>query len=988
MRNLFTILKTSRRWLALGLLMAVVLGAHAGVAVGDLPLIKQIEVVYIGKRTVNEAFIRSHIRLKVGDRYKVGVENDDIKALMETGRFQLVTTRIQEDPADNRVIVNFVVTCRLVITRIGIRGRDGDRFVEADNLKLSEKKLRRKLTSRIGDPYSRRKTFLDARALREYYEEKNYYQARVFRREDLRVEDGSAEIIFEIIEGEKVKIEDIRFRRALLVAEVAAEANTLTTLEDHGLKNGDPVRLHAQPHEDAGPLAQAALPGGVLSWTTYTVQVTGPRTLQLQKNQAAVDLASAGQGLLYLYGTALPGHFSEKKLGKTVTQTRERRRWYNPVTWFTGDGRLREEWVEGDIERLVELYQEAGYLDATVVALDTAARDFQSPDFLRVKNDMHEAFETLSAARSILGRAKANGDEGEIEVAERNVEMAEDAADDAEDKYDDLLDEIDLVSVVFLVEPGQRYRVGAVDIEFVERDEDGGLQIIDGEDFQPRIPPELLVERLELRPGAIFKPSMMRRDDPDVVSDVEMIENAYGARAYIMTRVLVDDTPNIATGAIDLRFRILEGDEFRIERINIEGNRKTQDLVIRRELAITPGERFDMGRVELSKQRIEGLRLFQNVRVFDQPVPELGEDSGKRNLMVSVRERNTGRFGVGAGFSTDGGAIAHTFYAQENFDLFRWKMPHPLTGAGQKLRIRAALGFQQKNYSLDFVEPWFYGRKLRFEVNLYAREYEYYSDQFDVEEIGVRFGLERTLFGTDSIRGGISHTFENAGITDVVSTASDELKGDGGKFLISKFGSHIAYDTRGGGFLPTSGQRTELASNIAGENIGGEADFYNLNLSSAWYFEGLRDGHVLELIGRTSVADNYGDSAEVPYLERYTLGGGSTLRGFSYREVGPRDSNNKVIGGETMYMGTAEYSVPTFISDRIRFASFVDAGGVARRSYDWDLGNYNANYGFGLRIEIPFLGPLRMDYGIPFKSDAYNDNSGRFNLTFGYTTAF
>ena len=199
------------RWLGLCLLLRSVLGAHGAAVVVDLPLVKQIEVVYIGKRTVNEAFIRSHIRLKVGNRYKQGVENDDIKMLMETGRFELVSSRVLVDPADDRVVVSFLVTCRLLITRIGIRGRDVDRIVEADNLKLSEKKLRRKLTTRIGDPYSRRKTFLDARALREYYEEKGYYQARVFRKENLRVEDGSAEIIYEIIEGEKVKIDGIQF---------------------------------------------------------------------------------------------------------------------------------------------------------------------------------------------------------------------------------------------------------------------------------------------------------------------------------------------------------------------------------------------------------------------------------------------------------------------------------------------------------------------------------------------------------------------------------------------------------------------------------------------------------------------------------------------------------------------------------------------------------------------------------------------------------
>ena len=165
-----------------------------------------------------------------------------------------------------------------------------------------------------------------------------------------------------------------------------------------------------------------------------------------------------------------------------------------------------------------------------------------------------------------------------------------------------------------------------------------------------------------------------------------------------------------------------------------------------------------------------------------------------------------------------------------------------------------------------------------------------------------------------------------------------------------------------------------------------EKDFYKLDARTAWYFKGLFPGHVLELVGRTGVAQAFGDTEDVPFYERYYLGGIYSMRGFKYRSVSPREDNiREPIGGDTYWFGSAEYSIP--IIERLRFALFYDIGGVALKPYSYNFGNLNDNWGVGLRLNLP-IGPLRLDYGIPIHHDKFNSGSGQFQFGVGYTREF
>jgi outer membrane protein insertion porin family len=490
-----------------------------------------------------------------------------------------------------------------------------------------------------------------------------------------------------------------------------------------------------------------------------------------------------------------------------------------------------------------------------------------------------------------------------------------------------------------------------------------------------------------------------------LAKDTEMVEDFYGGRGYI------DVTPsthnlnviriaNTETGTMDLEFRIEEGQKSYIERIDIRGNTKTKDKVIRRELAVSPGELFDMVRVKVSKQRLEGLTYFEKVDAR----PEPADAPNRKNLVVGVDEKKTGNMTLGAGFSSVDSVVGYVEVNQGNFDLFK---PPTFTGGGQKFRLRVQIGTERQDYIASFVEPWFLGRKLSLGVDAYWRDLAYQSlnDLYDEIRTGGKIGLTRAL-GSDRLIGNVSYTVEDVMIklTDsansfnVPPTISSETTN--GYSLLSRARTSLAYDTRGAGELPSSGQRTEVSAEAVGGPLGGNKNFYKLELHTGWYFKGFAKGHVLELVGSTGVAQAFDHDADVPFYERYYLGGLYSLRGYKYRSVSPREGSyatdnyyaQEPVGGDTYWFMSAEYSIP--IIERLRLAFFYDIGAVNSDPFQYSMKDpntgkfdYNDNYGVGIRLNLP-IGPLRLDYGIPIHHDSFNGGSGRFQFGVGYTREF
>jgi outer membrane protein insertion porin family len=535
-----------------------------------------------------------------------------------------------------------------------------------------------------------------------------------------------------------------------------------------------------------------------------------------------------------------------------------------------------------------------------------------------------------------------------------------------------------------IVYEGRQYRVGAIKFTgnklFSTNDIANGLRNLHAaKGGKGKVGPNGLIMDV----GDVFKPK-------DFAKDVEDVEDFYGAKGYIdvstaSRNLVVLRIPNTESGTMDIEFQIEEGQKSYVERVEIRGNTKTKDKVIRRELALAPGEVFDTVRMKVSKQRLEGLQYFEKVDARPEPSDV---SPSRKDLVIGVDEKNTGNLTMGAGFSSVDSIVGFVEVSQGNFDLFH---PPTFTGGGQKFRLRVQIGTERQDYIASFVEPWFLGRKLALGVELYHRDLNYQSVEnlYDETHTGAHISLERALWG-DFLRGSLSYTIEDKGIhvnatDEAAGKVPDDILKEKGHHLLSRVGASVAYDTRGPGPLPNRGQRSELVSEIVGGPLGGDEFFYSWQFKTAWYFRGLYPTHVLEFVGRTGVAQSL-QSDDVPFYERFYLGGLYSLRGFKYRGISPRQEGlSEPIGGDTYWFGSLEYSIP--IIERLRFALFYDIGAVQSQAYDFTSSQFSDNWGIGLRLNLP-IGPLRLDYGIPIHHDEFNSGSGKFQFGVGYTREF
>ena len=561
--------------------------------------------------------------------------------------------------------------------------------------------------------------------------------------------------------------------------------------------------------------------------------------------------------------------------------------------------------------------------------------------------------------------------------------------------------------IEFNIFEGTQYRVGAVTFKgnklFTTNQIAAGLKAMhDSKHSKAKIG----AHGLQADVGMIFKPTAL--DD-----DIKAVEDFYGARGYIDVKqgpnFRVNKIPNTETGTMDIEYDITEGEKSYVEKIEIKGNVKTKDKVIRRELSVRPGVVFDMVQVQLSKKRVEGLDFFDKVDTKPDTDPTL--DLSHKNLVVGVEEKSTGSLTFGAGFSTVESLFGYAEVEQRNFDLFN---PPYFTGAGQKFRMKVQIGLLMQDYEVSFVEPWFLNRKLSLGVDLYhsVENFQSLNNLYDVTRTGARVSLSRPLFAMDNLVGGISGDVTQWGIVNVNTNAPTTILNESGYNTLFTAGASISYDTRNEVKLPNKGQQTSLSATLT----GGDREYYKLNASTAWYFKGFAEGHVLELLAKGGVAQKL-SSSDVPFYDRYYLGGPDTLRGFDYRGVGPREGTQdgtqfEPIGGDTYWLASAEYSVP--IIDRLRFAVFYDIGNVSAKPWSNEgspvyqntfgppgfitpfplhspfgpqlvgsTGSFSDNYGFGIRLDLP-IGPLRLDYGIPIHHDGFNSGGGKFQFGVGF----
>ncbi|HEY0793203.1 MAG TPA: outer membrane protein assembly factor BamA [Chthoniobacterales bacterium] len=502
----------------------------------------------------------------------------------------------------------------------------------------------------------------------------------------------------------------------------------------------------------------------------------------------------------------------------------------------------------------------------------------------------------------------------------------------------------DVDITIYIVEGGQ-YRVGTVSVE--------GLQVVTEPNFR---------KVLKDTEGQVFSPDKLQKD-------IKAVEDAYGVAGYADAKVNVETTPG-GPGLVNLHYKIVEGVQSYVERINISGNTRTKDKVIRRELVLAPGDVFDTVRVEISKKRLEGLQFFEKVDTYasDTNVP------GRKDLNVVVTEKRTGSLNFGAGFSSTDGLVGFGELSQGNFDITNWRT---FTGGGEKFRLRVQLGTQQKDVELSLTEPYFLDQRLALGGTAFYRDLQYQSDVYNEREYGFNIFLRKPI--TNFLAAKLTYQLEDIDIYDVTTTDPTVISQEG-NLLESRVTASLTYDKRDSAFLTRKGTRVDFSTYVAGGPLGGDVDIYGFDLDAAQYFH-LPFDTILLFNGELAGVDSYSGNRGVPIFDRLYLGGASTLRGFKYRYVGPKDASGDPIGGDSLFRFTVEYTVP--IVERVRAAVFYDVGFVNAAAWDYSFNNVNSDFGFGVRLDLP-IGPLRLDYGIPLQSDRFNGSTGRFQFSVGY----
>lgn len=491
--------------------------------------------------------------------------------------------------------------------------------------------------------------------------------------------------------------------------------------------------------------------------------------------------------------------------------------------------------------------------------------------------------------------------------------------------------------------------------------------------------PEELYPALTLNTNQAYSSKKMR-------DDITMIRSYYGSRGYADV-VVSPDIRDAGPNRVTIIYRITEGSRYRVGRVNIAGNTKTKDKVIRREIPLKPGDMFNSVELETTKARLNGLNYFSDVQTNGTP-----GGSGYRDVNVLVEEKATGSVGVGLGFSSIDSVVGFLTLEQSNFDLFN---PWNFTGGGQRFAMNLRAGSQRSEASISLTEPWFLDRQLALGGELFYKQSTYFSDYYEQTNAGAAISLRKPLGNKGSIKG--EYRIENVNIDSEVDSndyINKNFKGDngdnselsekniGGDFLRSALAVNYVYDSRDSSIQPRSGHKIDVGATYAG--LGGDVDTFTLSAQGQKYWN-LKWDSIFSINGELAFVDSVGND-EIPIFERMFLGGGRTLRGFEFRDVGPRDSKytNEVYGGNSLGYVTFEYTVP--IIETIRAAAFYDTGFVNADSWDPSPSDLYSDVGFGIRLKLPISPmPLALDYAFPVSSpDSEADKGGQFNFYLNY----
>ena len=494
-------------------------------------------------------------------------------------------------------------------------------------------------------------------------------------------------------------------------------------------------------------------------------------------------------------------------------------------------------------------------------------------------------------------------------------------------------DDPEYVDIHFIIEEGEPYTVEKVSVSGSER-----------------IKAEELMPLLQLKAGDVFS------QDAETAS-IRAISALYDADGYcdlVVRPIRSADYPN---HKVSVDFRITEGRKYSVRNVDIIGNTATKEKVLRRELAIQPGDPVTKRRIDISRQRLLGMGYFTKVEAEAVNADALNE----KDVRITVEEKpDRYNFRIGAGASDVNSFFGMAEISTNNFDITNpgnW-----FYGGGQRLRIQGIYGIDDAGFNVDFVEPWLFDLPLRFELSGFMTNSEY--DDWDERHIGVRTSLQRKIFD-DFTTIAVGYKFEVVKVRHINHRLRGYLKEHemDGTSRVSQFSLMLSRDTRDSMVDPTEGYYINLFGAITPEIMGASSSYFRMEAKGSYHHSFFDKAIVVSLGAKIGVVAGFDYQDDVPLYERYFLGGSGSVRGFEHRSIG-QTVNGCNIGGQTMLVLTAEVSHP--IWGPLRGAAFVDAGDTWNHAYSMDFASINVGVGYGFRLKLPMIqAPLRLDLAYP-----------------------
>ena len=851
------------------------------------------------------------VGIRPGDRYRTRQIRQGIAQLYQTGKFKDIWVEVT--PFDGeKVILQFVMVEKRLLASIDL---SGNHFV-------SEKEILHALAFKSGDEFTETRWENALSGIGSLYRNKGFFQARFSSRFKPAIENRrEINVSLNISEGTRTRIRNISF-------EGEKRLSDLTLLFVIGIRSqGKEYYEFGVLEDDLRRLRKFYEKEG------YLKAVVGPPVITFLAESNEVDIQvpiASSNKIEVIFEGDLP--FDREELERRLLIKEEQ-----------SD---EEDILEESARRIEGYYRRKGYPFAKVTAF---SRRFPE------QNRMEAHFKIESGFRAEIRKIAFTGHHAFPEKRLKKLLHLEEEGFWRESRYTERAVEEDVdalagfykkegfrnvkvasktewdpsrkfATIQFNIDEGIRTRIETVEIE--------GNRALSG---------EALKKELAVHPALPLNDAMVREGERQILSHYRK-EGYLHAGVESETRFSDDQT-----GA-SVRYRIREGEQVHLGEIRLQGNSRTQDTVLLREITIKRGEPYNPEKILNSQKRLYRTGHFSVVHF--NPIPS-ETDPTVQDVELTVVERPSMALEFGFGYADR--ERLRGFFEIAHRNLF---------GTGREISARAEGSSIEEKYTLNYKEPWIFSQDI--DLRLVAAYLDLKEEAFDRETISGTAGFDKSF--SETVKGSLLYQFEENDLTNV-DPAALQTEEDIGRVRIASINPSMIRDTRDDPFNPRHGSVNGITFRHAAQVFGSEAQFFKMTLQSSWY-QSLSSKWVFAFSARAGIADRFGETELVPLTERFFLGGRSTVRGYDQDKLGIRGVtliDQQPTGGNTMLIFNEELRIA--LPKSLGLVFFFDHGNVWQKYRDVALSEIKSTTGIGLRYNTP-VGPFRLDWGYKLNREA------------------